>query len=353
MALPSNDINDLKRGLIIESVDVVGQPGQVVLNPDGTALGAPVGGATSANQDTQITQITDLTNTNSHTGSPELRVYQENHICAQNTTAIALGSNATFTGEWQDCLNYQEVNVSIVSDQNSATNGLVFQWSSDGINVGDTDVFSYYTASGGTNYTPNPSFRYVRMVYTNGSSAQGTFSLMTILRRGATGGSFHRIDSTLKDDADGRLQISVPKLKTAANTYVSQTATTAGNAKVSLEEFESGVSVNNKTQLKVTPFTSAGVEGVNLLPSTNIYNGSKTVATVTATAISTTQAIKSVTVKALSTNTDAVFIGATGVTTSTGIELLSGESVSLDISDLASVYAISPTASQVIRFIAV
>lgn len=79
---------------------------------------------------------------------------------------------------------------------------------------------------------------------------------MTILRRGSTGGSFHRIDSTLKDDSDARLNITVPKLKTAANTYVSQTATTAGNAKVSLEELESDVSVNSNTQLRVTAFSA-------------------------------------------------------------------------------------------------
>lgn len=61
MALPSNDINDLNRGTIIESSDVTGQPGIVVLNADGTALGAPVGGSTSANQTngSQKTQIVD------------------------------------------------------------------------------------------------------------------------------------------------------------------------------------------------------------------------------------------------------------------------------------------------------
>lgn len=61
MALPSNDINDLNRKRIIESTDVPGQPGIVVLNPDGTAVGAPVGGATSANQTngSQKTQIVD------------------------------------------------------------------------------------------------------------------------------------------------------------------------------------------------------------------------------------------------------------------------------------------------------
>lgn len=45
----------------IESVDIAGVHGQVALNPDGTAIGTPVGGATSANQTngTQKTQIVD------------------------------------------------------------------------------------------------------------------------------------------------------------------------------------------------------------------------------------------------------------------------------------------------------
>jgi len=186
------------------------------------------------------TTIPSVTHENTHTGNKELRVYQENHICTQNTTTTPLTGGATFTGEWQDCLNYQEVNVSVDTDQNSATNGLVIQWSADATVIADTDVFSVY-ANLGTNYTPNPAFRYVRVVYTNGATPQTRFNLMTILRRGVTGGSFYRIDSTLKDDSDGRLAIVVPKLKTAQNTYVSQNATTAGNAKVSLEEVDPSV----------------------------------------------------------------------------------------------------------------
>lgn len=286
------------------------------------------------NQDTQINQLSDVTHTNEHTGSKEIRTYLDNHICATNTTTTPLGSNATFTGGWQDCLNYQEVNISILSDKNSATNGLVFQWSADGVNIGDTDVFSYYTASGGTNYTPNPAFRYFRVLYTNGAVAQTTFSLQTILRRSMTGGSFHRIDSTLKDDNDARLTITIPKLKTAQNTYVSQTATTAGNAKVSIEEIESNV---------VIPISTT--------PLATVYNGSKTVPTVTAETIGS-QATTSVTIKALSTNTVAVYVGTTGVTTSTGFELLAGESVTLDVNNLSKIYVISGSSSQVVRYIA-
>ena len=92
---------------------------------------------------------------------------------------------------------------------------------------------------------------------------------------------------------------------------------------------------------------------VTVVALPTIFNGSKTVATGTATAIATTQAIHSVTVKALSTNTVAVYVGGTGVTTSTGFELLAGESISLDIDNLADVFVISTVASQEIRWIAV
>lgn len=170
----------------------------------------------------------------------ELIAQQENHICTDNTTTTPLGAGGVFTGEWQDCLQFQEVNVSISTDQNSATDGLEIQWSDDGISISDTDKFTVY-ANAGTNYTPNPAFRYVRLKYTNGSVAQGAFHLMTILRRGVTGGSFHRITDTLKDDSDGRLNLSVLKLRTAANNYVSGSATNSGNFKVSLEEMESEV----------------------------------------------------------------------------------------------------------------
>lgn len=186
-----------------------------------------------------------------------LQVLSENHICLDNTTTTPLDGGETFTGVWQDCLDFQEVNVSVDTDKDSATNGLVIQWSADGTTVADTDVFSVY-ANAGTNYTPNPAFRYVRVVYTNGATPQTRFNLMTILRRGMTGGSFHRITDTLKDDSDGRLNLSVLKLRTAANTYVSGSATSSGNFKVSLEEFESQVSTNENTQLKITQYDESG-----------------------------------------------------------------------------------------------
>lgn len=57
----SQDINDKQNKAFIESTDVAGQPAMAIVNPDGTAVGAPVGGATASNQTdgSQKTQIVD------------------------------------------------------------------------------------------------------------------------------------------------------------------------------------------------------------------------------------------------------------------------------------------------------
>jgi hypothetical protein len=78
----------------------------------------------------------------------------------------------------------------------------------------------------------------------------------------------------LKDDSDARLNITVPKLKTAANTYVSQTATSAGNAKVSIEELETGISDDTKSKLKVSPYCVDEFGEVSRFLGDNVFHGS-------------------------------------------------------------------------------
>lgn len=62
--------------------------------------------------------------------------------------------------------------------------------------------------------------------------------------------------------------------------------------------------------------------------------------------VASTPATKEVTVKAMSTNTGIVYVGATGVTTGTGFELTAGESITLAIDDANKVYAIGSAAAQ-------
>lgn len=185
-----------------------------------------------------------------------------NRIDNGNTTTTPLGIGATFTGAWVDVSQYQEISVIICADQDSATDGLVFEWSHNGSDVCDTDVFDVY-ANVGTPYTPNPAARYYRITYTNGAVAQTYFLIESILRTKTTGGSFHKIHETLKDNNDGRLGVSVVKLRTAQDDYVSMASTIAGNAKMSLEEYNGDVATGSLPVLNYGNNYVSGISGID------------------------------------------------------------------------------------------
>jgi len=131
------------------------------------------------------------------------------------------------------------------------------------------------------------------------------------------------------------------------------------NIQPSIDINEHSDGLNAKKVVLIDPYDmtvglgdSANPVKVDPQPLTVVYAGTKTVPTGTAETIASSQVTHSVTIKALSTNTASVFIGGSGVTTS-GFELLAGESVSLDVSDINLIYCISGSASQVIRYIAV
>lgn len=87
------------------------------------------------------------------------------------------------------------------------------------------------------------------------------------------------------------------------------------------------------------------------LPSA-AFNGNDTIAaTETQLNGGTPQVVKrGVTVQADTTNTESVFIGVTGVTTSNGMELTPGESFPVEIDDIAEIYAISASGGQTARW---
>lgn len=81
----------------------------------------------------------------------------------------------------------------------------------------------------------------------------------------------------------------------------------------------------------------ATIDTVLAIP-TGIFNGVKNVTTAgTRVTLASTQAVKSVTIKAKAANTGTIYVGNTGVTSANGFALLAGESISMDIADLATV----------------
>jgi hypothetical protein len=105
-------------------------------------------------------------------------------VSSNNSSTATLGVDGVFSGTSDDVLNIKAITVNVISDKDSATNGVSFQWSSDDMNWDHTELYSYLTANGGAQWNLSPRARYFRIVYTNTNSAQAFFRLQTIIRVG-------------------------------------------------------------------------------------------------------------------------------------------------------------------------
>jgi hypothetical protein len=93
-----------------------------------------------------------------------------------NTTSVALGAGAAFTGSWEDVARYSCLRVSVLSNVASAVGGLSIQF---GIASAQADHSTAYstTAAVPLDIVSDIRGRYFRLVYTNGVTLQTSFSL--------------------------------------------------------------------------------------------------------------------------------------------------------------------------------
>ena len=98
--------------------------------------------------------------------------------------------------------------------------------------------------------------------------------------------------------------------------------------------------------------TSATVISVNLNPGTIVGNGVTSVPTAgSAVQLASTSSIKSVTVRALSTNTGLIYIGSSSVSLANGFELSPQETVSIDINDPSKLWLDTQTNGNGVSYI--
>lgn len=116
-----------------------------------------------------------------------------------NSTTTALGSNATFTGTWEDLRDYATLSVTVYANVASATGGLQFQWSGDGVTEDESEDITISASHPGRAMAFNVRGRYFRIRYTNGATAQTTFRLNTVYRPSGSGTNNHTITEVLED----------------------------------------------------------------------------------------------------------------------------------------------------------
>lgn len=114
-------------------------------------------------------------------------------VSTNNSTLVALGIGAVFTGTGEDVSNYAAISVNLFADAASAASGFSIQWSHNG---GAWDHVE--TSSIATNdkrlFCVRPKAKFFRIVYTNGAVAQTQFRMQTI---------FHTIVPANANSQDG------------------------------------------------------------------------------------------------------------------------------------------------------
>lgn len=197
----------------------------------------------------------------SATISTAIEVEQEGVVVASNSSTTPLGAGGVFTGAAFEVLNYAVINVCVNANVDSATNGLSVQFSPDGTNWDHTHSTTY--TSGGKGYIFNVEYRYARVVFTNGGSAQSTFRLQTILKPQPVPSSLYTLDQTVSGNMFAQLNRAQLVAKTPGGTYTSINCTAGGNLKISVEEINDVIAAATLTNV------AASATSVQLLAANN------------------------------------------------------------------------------------
>jgi len=128
---------------------------------------------------------------------------------ANNSTDTILWVGGVFTWTVTDVLNYWMIIISVYTDQASATDWLVIEFSQDGLTHWHwSDEYTINALSAKT-FSVQPQTRYMRVRYTNWTVAQTAFEIVTTLKPNYVKPSSHRIQDSIIWDDDAELTKSV------------------------------------------------------------------------------------------------------------------------------------------------
>lgn len=162
----------------------------------------------------------------------------KNVIDSNNSTTTPLDGDATFTGTGTDVSRFSNVTIQLFADEDSATDGMKFQFSCDNINWDDSFDFSL-TGNETRRFQFAVNGQYFRIIFINGSTDQTAVRIQTILHTNGILTTIHRISDSISSDNSAQLVKAVLSGENPGGTFVNFSATGGGNFKVSLEEFDS------------------------------------------------------------------------------------------------------------------
>ena len=185
----------------------------------------------------RVSNGSDVISTNKYNGSV---VISPGHVSTDNSTSSILAGDAVYTGTWEDITNFGIIVITLKASHESATDGLMVEFSSDGTNVDSDDTFTIPAATGKT-FSFQAATKYFRVKYTNGSTTQTYFRLQTILKPYYVKPSSHRINDAIIGEDDAELVKSVLTALNDDGTFSNISATKSNNLKVA--NVENGLSI--------------------------------------------------------------------------------------------------------------
>jgi hypothetical protein len=172
---------------------------------------------------------------------------QQNIVSYNNSSTALLLANATFTGAFENVLQYQEISCFCTSDVGGT---LYLDFSVDGINILST--FSF-VSTGSTFFRAPSTQAYARIRYINGATLQTQFTLTTIYRPVAGGVAQLPFSSSLIDVSLASNTKTVLFGKNAGGTYVMVPTDTDTGLRIT---GSLGTSLNKTTILKTGTLTT-------------------------------------------------------------------------------------------------
>jgi hypothetical protein len=254
-----------------------------------------------------------------------------------NSTTAALGAGGSFVGDFLDTTGYSGAIITVVTDQDSATDGLVIESGIDGSTAVHSHTFSPKTNTpNGHHYPSTLDNKYLRVTYANGAIAQGVFKLYTTLfRNPSEEGHVHPLEYSVDGDHPAPITRSVMVAKNPAGSYGNISRTTGGNLKIALEELESSV-----------------LEAINRYPVGTGANGSVTLTNAdTAYAIPASAPTGSYRITMSNNSDTSIFIGYQN-SNSNGIELLPRARLLDDLGSGQQLYAYCASAGKTLVYTA-
>ena len=162
-----------------------------------------------------------------------------NSIDSNNSTTTPLSSGSSFVGTATDVSQYASISIQLYADQDSAVDGMKFQFSVDGVNWDESNDFNLDTAVSNTRRFQFPvTAQFFRVNYENGATGQTAFRVQTILHTSDILTSIHRVDGGLTLDRSVQVVKSV----------ISGETTAGGGSFVNVKVSPSGALETNASQ---------------------------------------------------------------------------------------------------------